>query len=521
MDGGHIIYCVSNASVDYFKNNKLTEFTNFLPVNFGIDKPGWEIGVAAFGLHLNTEKDSEKNIIQIKSDVAPSFNLCGYPSFLCTTALPPSEENQYFYHNVENIKYYPLRNDSLKTIQIEIVDAANRRLALKAGQPSIVQFHLRKKRRNMPFSLTHLQIDSEMDDKITAQHRNNDFEIHLKKPLHLNDGAKIALAEISFPNNILTVPKFVGKRKGIVYSDPLDQTIKAEPSADGGKLVTAMNQQLWPCFAQRMMFTSEVREDGSWCFGIKYTGAAEKTDMFTPSKLHVFFFHKKMVPVFGVNDRNVIIEKNAHYKATTAMKTEDLTKPGEIRITLEPFYGYFHVKEGTYTTPAELVDCINENMDESLKKVIEFYYENDLIKVRRTILYYPILIRFEFFDEMKKILGINLNRDEYRTHGGYFVGDYPPDMYGLYPGVMVCYASFIKHSIIASEFYPIFRLIPVRRDEQGSKYVSVSFNNLEFIKCNTSRLDILRFELKRLDGEFIDFADNKKIIMSLVVQNPK
>ena len=82
MDDGHIIYCVSNASVDYFKNNKLTEFSNFLPINFGIDKSGWEIGVAAFGLHLNVEKDSEKNVIQIKSDVVPSFNLCGYPCFL-------------------------------------------------------------------------------------------------------------------------------------------------------------------------------------------------------------------------------------------------------------------------------------------------------------------------------------------------------------------------------------------------------------------------------------------------------
>ena len=233
MDDGHIIYCVSNASVDYFKNNKLTEFTNFLPINFSIDKLGWEIGVAAFGLHLNVKEDSEKNVIQIKSDVVPSFNLCGYPSLLCTTALPVSEENQYFYHNVENIRYHPLRNDSIKTIQVEIVDAANQRLALKAGQPSIVQFHLRKKKRTMSFSLAHLQIDSEMDDKITAHRRNNDFEIHLKKPLHLNDGAKIALAEISFPNKILTIPRFMSKRTAIVYSAPFVRSINAEPNADG------------------------------------------------------------------------------------------------------------------------------------------------------------------------------------------------------------------------------------------------------------------------------------------------
>ena len=126
-----------------------------------------------------------------------------------------------------------------------------------------------------------------------------------------------------------------------------------------------------------------------------------------------------------------------------------------------------------------------------------------------------------FSNEIKKILGIDLNRTDYRSQWGIFTGDYPPDVYGLYPGVMVCYASFIKHSIIASEFYPIFRLIPMRRVEEEGKYVSISFNNLEFIKCNTSRLDILRFQLKRLDGEFIDFVDNKKTIITLAIQNPK
>ena len=36
----------------------------------------------------------------------------------------------------------------------------------------------------------------------------------------------------------------------------------------------------------------------------------------------------------------------------------------------------------------------------------------------------------------------------------------PIDIYKLYPGVMICYANFVQHSIIGDKFYPILRIIP-------------------------------------------------------------
>ena len=36
----------------------------------------------------------------------------------------------------------------------------------------------------------------------------------------------------------------------------------------------------------------------------------------------------------------------------------------------------------------------------------------------------------------------------------------PTDIYKLYPGVMICYANFVQHSIIGDKFYPIPRIIP-------------------------------------------------------------
>ena len=33
----------------------------------------------------------------------------------------------------------------------------------------------------------------------------------------------------------------------------------------------------------------------------------------------------------------------------------------------------------------------------------------------------------------------------------------PIDIFKLYPGVMICYANFVQHSIIGDKFYPIIK----------------------------------------------------------------
>ena len=52
-----------------------------------------------------------------------------------------------------------------------------------------------------------------MDEGINPQQKNNNFEVHLDKPIYLNEGARIAIANISFPNSICKIPKFVRNKK--------------------------------------------------------------------------------------------------------------------------------------------------------------------------------------------------------------------------------------------------------------------------------------------------------------------
>ena len=86
-----------------------------------------------------------------------------------------------------------------------------------------------------------------------------------------------------------------------------------------------------------------------------------------------------------------------------------------------------------------------------------------------------------------------------------------------YPGVMLCHTNFVKHSIAGDSFYPILKIIPTQTSSKG-EYISVHFENLEFIDANAEYLKELHFEFKDIHGNFIDFNDDRKIILNFVVQ---
>ena len=228
MKGGHLIYCISNASTDSYENT--SRFSNFLLKNLEISKRrDWEVGVVAFGLHLNVKEDFAFDVVQVKSDIVLS-GLIGNSTILCVANLPSSKNRKYFYHTLKNVRYYPVQNTSIKSLGIEFLDASDKVLSLKTGQPSIVLLHLRKTKQTMTYLTTHIRIDSKMDNSIKPLQKNNDFEVHLSHPIYLNEGAKIALADISFPNRISSIPSCVLDKKIEVTTEPFGQEIEADLS---------------------------------------------------------------------------------------------------------------------------------------------------------------------------------------------------------------------------------------------------------------------------------------------------
>ena len=197
--------------MNVFYNNKLSHFTNVLAKNFDLTHGGedraWEIGVVAFGIDLNiaAAESGYFKVVKITSNIISAKPNEEEP-VLYTTHLPSDKKNKYYYQTVNTINYLPVRNTHLKTISIKFLKTDDTILQLQDGQPSIVQFHLRKLDSKMPYNTIHLQVDNRSDKKTHPQNAPDNFYVNLKTPIYLNRGAKIALTDISYPNYTQKLP---------------------------------------------------------------------------------------------------------------------------------------------------------------------------------------------------------------------------------------------------------------------------------------------------------------------------
>ncbi len=530
MKGGHLIYCISNASTDCFENT-LTRFNNVLPQNLELDdRRDWEVGVVAFGLHLNVKEDFVFDVIQVKSDIvstSPNEN----SRILCVADLPSNKKQKYFYHSLKNIRYYPIQITSIKTVGIEFLDASDKLLKLKTGQPSLVLLHLRKTKRAMSYSTKHIRVDSKMNDDIKPAQKNNNFEVHLSHPIDLNAGAKIALADISFPNRIDSIPLSVFDKKIKVSTDPFEQEIEVELGQQKtfAYLLRRLNEGRDNVVCNFVEFdqVGKTKESTDMFFRAIYTGPTTCDDEF---KLHEV---KVQIPpefknILGIKEEFIVIgPERKKFISQQPMRNPDPTEsipPVKIKVAIESMQFCFSIEKKTIKTTNELIEAMYNTMSEDLQGLIRISAHENRFKVERSGNQYKrsLVVRLKVPHEIRLLLGIRQNEDIVLTDGsGQFISHDRLDPHYLYPGVMICYANFVNHSVIGDEFYPVLKVIPLNRGEEEDNYVTTHFDNLEYVKCNTSRLDLLHFQLKRLDGESISFETNEKIMMNLAIQNPK
>ena len=191
-------------------------------------------------------------LVQVKSNIisdAVSGN--SYSTIMFTTALPNQMEGHYFYYNVKKVRYDQLRQTNIETIDTQFTDSFGNLLSLNEGQPSLLHFHLKEKDKNMDHELRHVQIDSKVDAKLDYENSNSSFWVHMKHPLHLNQNAKIALMDISFPDSICSIPDSIGKHLIIINAlknqDETEEHILEIPKlyfCDSNNLTMSMNRLL-------------------------------------------------------------------------------------------------------------------------------------------------------------------------------------------------------------------------------------------------------------------------------------
>ena len=532
MKGGHRIYCISNASTDCYVNT-LTRFTNLLPNNLELDeRRDWEVGVVAFGLHLNVKEDFVFDVVQVKSNIVSTSSIAN-SNILCVADLPSSKKRKYFYHSLRNIRYYPIQNTSVKSVGIEFLDAYGKRLELKSGQPSLVLLHLRKRKRAMSYLTKHVRIDSKMDEVINPSQKNNNFEVHLSNPIYLNEGAKIALADISFPNRISNMPLSVFDKKIEVITDPFAQEIKVElgQRKTFSDLLHRLNEGRDSVVRYIVEFgqTKKTKESADMFFHAIYIGPTMCDTEFKSHEVKVRI-PPEFKNILGIKEEYIAVgPERTEFISQQPMRNPDPSEtipPVKVKVEIEPIRFSFSIEKRLIKTSDELIEAMRNSMSEDLQLLIRISAHENHFKVEHCMNRFNrnITARIKVPHEIRLLLGISQDEDIVLSDGNgreQFISPDRLDPHCLYPGVMICYANFVNHSVIGDGFYPVLKVIPLNRREEEDNYVTTHFENLEYLKCNTSRLDLLRFQLKRLDGELIRFETNEKIMMNLAIQNPK
>lgn len=425
------VYCVSNASTNIYKN-VLTSFKNLFPNSLDIGDQKFEIGLVAVGIHLNY--DSSPGLFQVRSNIiADVLSGDDFSTILYASSLPNKFKNQYFYHHVNRVNYYPVRHTNIGTISVKLTDVLGNKLPIKEGQPSIVHFHLKEKDKNMEHDITYVRLDSKVNAKLDFKNTNSSFWIHLKQPIHLKEGATMALTDISFPNTFTPLAKIENK------------------------------------FSQRM------------CFSVR-------TDEF-PNKTQNAKTYSFIVPTFTCYDENSLVEKLNEFL------------PDAIKEKIK-----FGIIDGCFTVVNKTIAPFIFSIPNYLKNLLGFQEVQEKIENM-------------FLNEKDRLATTSIRIRERDI----FMASNKIQIRVLTPEVMVLYANFVEHSIVGNNFYPILKIMPTNfnKSTKNEDYTSMHFDYLQFIKCNTSYLDNMKFELRGLDGDLIEFGNERRIVLNIVIKNPK
>ena len=189
---------------------------------------------------------------------------------------------------------------------------------------------------------------------------------------------------------------------------------------------------------------------------------------------------------------------------------------------------FFNIPATHYPTIISLITALNDNIPTKIKPFLRFANKYGTLQIISTSAE-PIVMSFpiEFeknlgFDSKRKYINTNISDDNnffeiIILKNLIYTAPKPINLMYNHPNVMLCHANFVQHSIVGDSYFPILKIIPTET-LSSDNYISLHFDHLEFIKTNVKYLKDLHFQLKQLNGDFIEFADNSKVILNIAIK---
>ena len=329
-----------------------------------------------------------------------------------------------------------MRNTNLKTISIKFLDMDDNILQLQDGQPSIVQFHLRKVVSEMPYNIIHLQVDNRSDVQIHPQNTPDNFYVNLKTPIYFNRGAKIALTDISYSNSIQKLPDLIFEEEHEIDGemDRISIDLKFSTDLDATQLIDQMNKQR-DIYKDTISFDLLRTNSNLHHLQVKYIRegmSSYRQCILFPGALKRLFGVEGTMDIFiDMNKNETFTAENPLINLSSLNRLEASDR--RIIVSMSERYGKFRLTKTSTNDVNSFVLSLNRTLGKKLKKYIKFQVEDGHLIITRKHEQEMMRVAVVFQAWTKKMLGISLNPNiELPEKGAKFIGDKPINLYALY-----------------------------------------------------------------------------------------
>lgn len=199
------ITMMSNGSLEHFKDNSLTKFTNVLPPNLPLR--GGKTYVRLRRIMISYKLDSSESLISDYvtvhlSELEPRTVNSTLSRRLGAFRFPPVHHitEEYAIHDFEHSAFFELQGDSLKQLSLFIAHTNNKQLKLARGPPTIAILEVTEMDRSSQFTVT-CQSHNREENQVFPNNSMSRFRVKLPQEFKLSNW-EVAMSNMAYPPDI-------------------------------------------------------------------------------------------------------------------------------------------------------------------------------------------------------------------------------------------------------------------------------------------------------------------------------
>lgn len=407
------------------------------------------------------------NICHINCDIIEPYNFNhNFCKVVRTISLPRS--NTYLYTSLKSLQFFRVKSDIIRDISIRLTNDHFQNLPLLPGVASILK--LKFKAMEKP-KVSNIKVSSNSLSLSSFENKNNNFKIKIPSNLNFDQpNLKMCVSSITFPNKFKTLPSFYPSKIDIFGLNLSNLSIEiwkkiSIPSGSYESNEDFLN-----------ILNGNIQEEIS---GINFSNSNQISVDPKYSKGHYCTLR---------STKSVILALPTHVCLLLGIRRDliRLNEKGEYIWSNDNFYDRMHI--------STKMKAKARNMDVDL---------SDIIKEK---------VGLEEEDVLKRSFFICLSPNDFYSF------QHEMNMKEFRPKYFLLYNNICEHAIFDNKYLKILKIVPVK--ESDSEYITVEFENDEYVGIQISHPNYIEFALRTHTGELVEFNNPyENLIVDMTFKN--